>query len=254
MADAIGRAEFYHITTRGNGRQILFERDDDRHAILRMLERQLNRTRVTVLAWCLMDNHIHLLLRDPHDELVSFMQGLLTSYARYFNGRTGHVGHVFQNRFGRSPISDMKYLLTAVRYIHLNPETAGIAVRDKYRWSSFGEYAGTRRLGITDTSVVIQELGSQAGFLEWSLNSQLDDEPWPALDRIRWRRGEELRAAAAALREMGVNSPQQVKRLKGTGRKRALMALSRCGLSIRQIERVTGIGKSSIARALASIR
>lgn len=252
MADAIDRAEFYHVTTRGNGRQILFERDDDRHAILRMLERQLNRTRVTVLAWCLMDNHIHLLLRDPHDELASFMQGLLTSYARYFNGRTGHVGHVFQSRFGRAPITDVRYLLTVVRYIHLNPETAGIAARDKYRWSSFGEYAG--RPGITDTSIVIQELGSGKSFLEWALEDQPDGESHPSLDRIRWRRGEELRAASAALREMGVHSPQQVKRLKGMGRKQALMALSRCGLSIRQIERVTGIGKSSIARALASIR
>lgn len=94
----------YHVVVRGNGRQVLFYDDADRQAFLAMLARRTSDVGMSIWAWCLMSNHVHMLLEDQRNELSHAMQLLLTGYARYFNDKTGHVGHVFQQRFFSEPI------------------------------------------------------------------------------------------------------------------------------------------------------
>lgn len=116
----------YHVVVRGNGRQVLFYDDADRQAFLAMLARRTSDAGMSIWAWCLMSNHVHMLLEDQLNELSHAMQMLLTGYARYFNDKTGHVGHVFQQRFFSEPIESDRYLMAAVRYVHINPEKDGI--------------------------------------------------------------------------------------------------------------------------------
>ena len=90
---------FYHVMVRGNGRQVIFSNDTDRRAFLHMLRTCLGDNGIELIAWCLMDNHAHLLVSDRDAELTAMMHALETRYARYFNETTGHVGSVFQGRF-----------------------------------------------------------------------------------------------------------------------------------------------------------
>ena len=112
---------YYHVMLRGAGRQILFEEDRDRHEFLGHLTDAMPVFCIELIAWCLMDNHVHLLVCDPKNQLASFMHAVSTRYALYYNAKSGHVEPVFQGRFKSKPIDTDEYLLQAVRYIHDNP-------------------------------------------------------------------------------------------------------------------------------------
>lgn len=131
---------YFHVTLRGNGGQLLFDDAEDRIAMLQILDAILPKHNIELIAWCLMGNHIHLLIDDPDDRKSDAMHAVAVSYAGRYNARTGHIGHVFQERFWDSPIRSEEYLLEAIRYNHLNPQKAGLATYDDYPWSSHREY------------------------------------------------------------------------------------------------------------------
>ena len=110
---------FYHVVLRGCGKQYIFDDDADRWRFYDLMKRELIEKGIVILAWCLMSNHVHLLVLDESRVLSEAMRNLSSSYARYFNRRSGHVGHLFQERFGSFPIEDEGYLLEAVLYIHV---------------------------------------------------------------------------------------------------------------------------------------
>ena len=92
-------SQIYHVMARGVGRMLLFEDDADRSRYLSFLDEALSRHDLDVLAWCLMDNHIHLLVRGQLERVAKVMQLAGRSYALYFNRRHDHVGHLFQGRY-----------------------------------------------------------------------------------------------------------------------------------------------------------
>lgn len=91
-ARAVSLTGYYHVFDRGNSKQIIFEDDSDRYRFLSDISDRFARHDVAVLAWCLMDNHFHLMIDDPFDNLSKAMQCALTAYAKYFNGKTGENG------------------------------------------------------------------------------------------------------------------------------------------------------------------
>lgn len=89
-----------------------------------------------VYAYCLMDNHVHLLLNTNHDDLAVIMKSIAVRYASFYNWKYSRTGHVFQDRFKSEPIEDERYLLAVVRYIHNNPIKAGMIEKPAdYEWS-----------------------------------------------------------------------------------------------------------------------
>ncbi|MCX5895670.1 MAG: transposase, partial [Proteobacteria bacterium] len=111
----------HHIIIRGIERRAIFQDDQDRDAFLERLGRILIETATPCFAWCLMPNHVHLLLRTGLVPTASIMRRLLTGYAQHFNRRYGRYGHLFQNRYKSVLCEEDPYLLTLVQYIHLNP-------------------------------------------------------------------------------------------------------------------------------------
>ena len=132
-----------HITTRGVRRAPIFVDDADRHMFMAFLAQSVHRHHWTCLAYCLMTNHFHLLVSLSTANLSKGMHRLNGLYARRFNERHGHVGHVFEARFASSAIQTEEHLLDALRYVVLNPIRAGLC-RDPadWTWSSFRATAG----------------------------------------------------------------------------------------------------------------
>lgn len=143
-------SDIYHVIIRGAGRRILFEDDEDRRFLLGKLAQYKDKHDAIILAWCLMENHVHILLKCELADLTNLMRSLGTSFARYYNGRHGHVGPVFQDRFKSYPVEDDAYLMTLVRYIHMNPQRAGTCSYDAYPWSSYAEYVDRSSICATD--------------------------------------------------------------------------------------------------------
>ena len=154
---------FYHVVAKGNGGQNLFEDASDYRAFLELAAAAAEKCDILVYAYCLMSNHVHLLLEDRGNRLSDFMKSLITGYAMRFNAKTGHIGHVFQQRFKSQPVESETYLLQAARYIHNNPAKAGVCSADEYLWSSYHEYASGVR-GITAVSLILELCGGREGF------------------------------------------------------------------------------------------
>jgi len=111
----------YHVMVRGNQRQKTFLKEQDYQAYLERVAKYRKRCDAVLYAYCLMPNHVHLLLETSREPLAKFMQGLQQSYTQYFN-RTHHkVGHLFQGRCKALVCEKERYLLALIRYIHLNP-------------------------------------------------------------------------------------------------------------------------------------
>lgn len=144
----------YHITSRGNERGLIFRDALDRTRFLGRLQESAETYRVRIFLYCLMDNHVHLLLETPRANLGRFMGSLLTGYTVYFNRRHERAGHLMQGRYGAQVVEGDEYLLRLSRYIHLNPVhtearraqplNQRLAFLRDYPWSSYGAYAGTR--------------------------------------------------------------------------------------------------------------
>lgn len=153
----------HHVIVRGIERRVIIQDDSDRKSFLERLARLLELTGTDCLAWALMDNHFHLLLRTGPTKLSTFMRRLLTGHAVTFNLRHGRVGHLFQNRYKSIVCEEEAYLLELVRYIHLNPLRVGAVVDmeelDRYPWSGHAVLMGNLELVGQRTDEVLSRFG-----------------------------------------------------------------------------------------------
>jgi REP element-mobilizing transposase RayT len=133
----------YHVTARGNARQPIYTDARDRQQFLAVLAGVVERFAWQCYAYCLMDNHYHLLIETPRGNLSVGMRQLNGVYTQRFNRRQGRVGHVFQGRFKAIVVEREQYLLALCRYVVLNPVRAGVVKQpERYRWSSYRATAG----------------------------------------------------------------------------------------------------------------
>jgi putative transposase len=141
----------YHVYARGNRKALLFRDAVDYDTYITLLGRSVTRRQWRCLSYCLMPNHVHLLIELVEPNLAVGMHQLHGGYARSFNARHGEVGHVFQGRYGAVRITDERQLLTTVGYIAANPAVAGLcAGADRWAWSSHRATVGSGAAGIVD--------------------------------------------------------------------------------------------------------
>lgn len=133
----------FHVYARGNNRQDIFSDGSDRRRYLLLLGQSVRRCRWNALGYCLMPNHVHLLIETSSPNLHVGMGRLHSSYAQAFNHRHGRSGHLFQGRYGAKRVTSNEQLITGVRYIALNPVTAGLAATaSDWLWSSHRAITG----------------------------------------------------------------------------------------------------------------
>ena len=133
----------YHVTARGDRREDIFEDDKDRHMFLSTLEEVVRQFNWVCHAWCLMDNHYHLLIQTPDGNLSNGMRQLNGVYTQASNRRHRRVGHLFQGRFKAILVDSDAYLLELTRYVVLNPVRAGrVTHPGEWPWSSYRASVG----------------------------------------------------------------------------------------------------------------
>ena len=243
---------FYHVCARGTGKQIIFETDDDRWEFLELMRDCCRDAGVTVVAWCLMSSHVHLVLADYEDAMSAAMQRLLLTYARRFNKRTGRAGCLFRERFERRSLDTDWRVMEAIRSVHANPQKAGMSLIERYPWSSFAEHlraydsgAADATRGFSDPSCVLELFGSAEGFIAYSLSTPDGGEP--ALCDMKETEWERHAFADKLAKGLGV-SLHGVKAAPSAQRNSVILGLHDAGFTVRQIERYTGIGKSTVSR------
>lgn len=140
------RSNVYHVMLRGIDRMPLFLDNEDRMRFLNSLDRMKKEGEYEIFAYCLMSNHIHLLIKEGKDTIERSMKRIGVSYSYYFNKKYNRVGHIFQDRFRSEAIEDDGYLLVACRYIHNNPVKGRIVEKaSDYLWSSYHDYINYKK-------------------------------------------------------------------------------------------------------------
>ena len=163
----------HHVTQRGNRRLPVFFSDEDRRAYLELLAAAAKDCGTRCLAWCLMDNHVHLILvPETRDGLRAMLGEAHRRYTRMVNFREGWCGHLFQARFASYPMDDA-HLMAAVRYVELNPVAAGMVERaENWAWSSARSHIAGRRVKgdpLTDVAALGQHVRNWRAMLRQGL-------------------------------------------------------------------------------------
>ena len=143
-ARAIKQNEYYHVIIRGNNRVWLFETDSDKQCFLEVLAAYCRRYKISIYHYCVMDNHVHLILRGEKtaESISKLMQGVQMVFARYYKKKIKMTGAIFEGRYKSYPIRCDEYLLECGRYIERNPVRAKkTRFPEDYRWSSYRFYA-----------------------------------------------------------------------------------------------------------------
>ncbi|MDI9501723.1 MAG: hypothetical protein GX291_02325 [Tissierellia bacterium] len=150
----------HHVVARGNRKEKVFHSDGDYIRYLQLLERYRDRYNFHLFSYCLMDNHVHLLVQQSTTPLSKFMQGIQQSYTQYFNKKHTTSGHVFQQRYTSYPCTEDAYLISLIAYIHKNPKSAGLvpSVAD-YRWSSHQEILQHSTKNLIDADALFALIG-----------------------------------------------------------------------------------------------
>jgi len=137
----LSKSKIYHIMIRGNEKKNIFLDNEDREKFTSILCDKNDENRWFLYAFCLMDNHVHLLINEGDENISRIMKRISTSYVYYFNKKYKRVGHLLQDRYRSEAIENDRYLLAAARYIHNNPVKVGMAKEpSQYEWSSYKLY------------------------------------------------------------------------------------------------------------------
>lgn len=140
----------YHCILRGVDKRDIFLDDQDRFKFINELKDAKEKYGYELYAYCLMDNHVHMLIKENKVDISKIMHNVVLRYSIYFNLKYERVGHLFQNRYVSKPVETERYLLTVQRYIHQNPP-----YMETYKWSSYKEYVTNRR-EIVDTKFILE--------------------------------------------------------------------------------------------------
>ncbi|MDW7738698.1 MAG: transposase [Bacillota bacterium] len=248
-ARQMSKSDIYHIIMRGINRQKIFIEDEDRYRFMQTIKFYKDKSDYQIFAYCLMDNHIHLLLKVGSEPLSQIMRRVCGKFVYWYNLKYDRTGYLFQDRFKSEPVEDDTYFLTVVRYIHQNPLKAGI-VKDieRYKWSSYNSYF--ERDSIIDTEFVLNifSRNRDIALTEFAKFNKLHNDDH-CLDIEKNKRITEKEAKSIVEKTCLKSQVTDIRKADKRLRDEILEELKEAGLSIRQIEKLTGINRGVVLKA-----
>ena len=231
---------------RGINQQQIFEDEEDCEKFIQILRECKAVSGFKLFAYCLMGNHIHLLIKPEQEPLEQVFKRIGGRYVYWYNIKYQRVGHLFQDRFKSEPVEDDSYFLTVIRYIHQNPVKAGICKEiEDYKYSSYREYQ--QELGLVDTDFIYSML-SKKEFERYNHESNTDKclEMENVLKiRVTDEQAKEIIESISRCKTIA-----NFLKLDSKSQDEFIVKFKEKGLSIRQISRLTGISKGMVEKCL----
>ncbi len=251
-ARKISSTKVYHVILRGNDRQDIFLDIQDYKKFIKEIKNTKEKYGYELYAYCLMSNHVHLVIYDKNNVLSYIMKSLELLYSAYFSKKYNRVGHLFQNRFLSKEIEEQGYLMQVCRYIHQNPVKAKISKIDKYMWSSFCEYISGEKL--INTQMLLRLFGNNEkeaeenfkkfhNLFEDNINEEYEYELEGKLNDI------ELKNKIEKI--LNIKDVREISKYNTKIRDEKIRTLSIIkGVSRAQISRVLGMNKKTVERIM----
>jgi len=174
---------FFHVMVQGINKKYIFEKSIDKEEYLSLLLRHKERFEITLLAYCIMDNHAHLLIyTDKTEEMSKYMRIVNSMFAKDYNRAINRVGYVFRDRFNSQYIDNKEYLLKCLRYIHMNPVKANIIARpEEYKYSTYNNFL--KKDGIVNDKVINIIFDNDKDYLKKFMNISNEEIEVMDIDR-----------------------------------------------------------------------
>ena len=240
-------SSIYHVMLRGINQQQIFEDEEDYLRFLSVLRECKEVSEYKLYAYCLMGNHVHLLLQEGKEPLDLIFKRIGSRFVYWYNLKYQRVGHLFQDRYKSEPVETEVYFLTALRYILQNPMKAGLEeTPGTYGWSSYASYAG-RSDGLTDSEMAIDLQGGKDHLLAY-LSERNEDRLMDVAERKPGLTDEQ--AKTIMKRVSGCESASAFQGLEAKRQKEVLSKMLKKGVSVRQAARMTGVPKTTVARCI----
>lgn len=255
----------YHVMLRGINRQDIFEDDEDRYKFLQCLSNLIEPydergyripALCSIFAYCLMPNHVHLLLQEKQEKLGEVVKRITIAYAYYFNRKYQRNGHLFQDRYRSEPVDDIKYFMTLLRYIHLNPVHAGLsASTEDYSWSSWHEYEkkNTGMIDVCNTTTVLNRI-SWKELYDYVCEPERDDCSILEMDDEPPRSIPDSSIKEFLSARYGIDNMMELQNLEKNKRNIIIREVCEQGAGFRQLARITGISYGIIQRVVTDRR
>jgi len=238
----------YHVMFRGINGQIIFEDNEDYEKLIQTITQYQKVCEYEIYAFCLMSNHVHLLIKEGKEELGKAFRRIGASYVYWYNCKYKRSGHLFQDRYKSEVVENDQYFLTVLRYIHQNPIKAGIEKNiSKYPWSSYNEYSGKNSICNTNFALNLftnEEKRAVALFKKFNSEGNKDK----CLEYEESVRIDDIEATKIMMTVAEVKNATQIQNFEKGKRDKIIKELKNEGLSIRRIERLTGISFGVIRR------
>lgn len=242
-------SKIYHLMLRGINRQNIFEDDEDRLRFIETIAYYKTISNYELYGYCLMDNHIHLLVREIDESISKAVKRISSSYVYWYNQKYDRLGHLFQERFKSEAVETDEHFLMILRYIHQNPVKAGITKdMGKYLWSSYREYV---EMPIhTDINFALDIFSEDRikgiQLFQAFMSEKNNDQCLEYKERIKISDKEII----DYFEQLGVANISELQKLEKERRNEIIREIKKVeGVTIRQISRVTGIPKSIVDRA-----
>lgn len=157
---------FIHNMVQGINQEYIFQEDEDKIKYVSLMKKYYQKSNIVIIAYCIMDNHVHMLIyTNDIDNISKFMKELNSQYAMYYNRKHNRVGYVFRNRFDSKPIFTQKHILNCIKYIHMNPVKANkVSKEQDYIFSSYNDYINKENF--INSKVLNFLFGSENNYLE----------------------------------------------------------------------------------------
>ncbi len=226
----------YHIMLRGINQQAIFNDEEDYQKFLEVLKDCKAISVFEIYAYCLMNNHIHILIKVEKETLAQIVKRIGVRYVYWYNWKYYRRGHLFQDRFKSEPVEDDSYFLTVLRYIHQNPIKAGIIKQlGEYKYSSFNEYVEENF--IVNTQFALGMMSKKELIL---FNKDENDDKCLEYDYSDFRITD-IEARKIILKISKCENTERFLNLEVDKRNKYIKMFKEKGMSIRQISRLTGV-------------
>ena len=237
-------SQTYHVMIRGINRQQIFEDLEDSETFIKILEDVQQKSKFELYAYCLMGNHVHLMIKEGEENIETIFKRIGGKYVYYYNTKYERVGHLFQDRFKSEPIDTDSYFKVVLRYIHQNSVKAGICSKvEDYPYSSYSEFK--QKAKMINTEYVFSIL-PQEDFFEF-VNAPSDDVCLE-IEAERRKAVTDEQAKKIIEKVSGCSNVTEFQNIDSTNKPKMIQKIYKKGVSIRQIIRLTGTSKYNVEK------
>ncbi|NPV45299.1 MAG: transposase [Firmicutes bacterium] len=237
----------YHIMLRGLDKRNIFLDEEDKMKFMGKIMLAKERGKFELYGYCLMDNHVHLLLKENNEDIGTSIKRITVGYVGWHNNKYGRAGHLFQNRYMSEPVETESYFLTVLRYIHQNPVKAGLVQKaEKYSWSSYQQYmlAYQGQPCFIDPQLATTYFPTIEKFTDY-MNTSNEDE---CLEYLETPKYTDMSLKTILYKKFNIENLEELPIEERN--KKIKEIYEKTGVSIRQLARVLGLGKAVVEKAI----